>query len=135
MVLVLSPTTIRSKDAGRGPPSPITLGRACLGASEEEYLLGLTKWESDSHPLHGERSSNIREECMTFGEGGNHNCRIKCKEATFPAALMWKGQENRIILASATHRKEGGRKGERKRKGVGGTKHKIQPHGLLSREA
>ena len=40
--------------------------------------------------------------------GGNHNCRIKCKEATFPTALMWKEQENRIILASATHRKEGG---------------------------
>ena len=40
--------------------------------------------------------------------GGNHNCRIKCKETTFPAALMWRGQENSIILASATHRKGGG---------------------------
>ena len=37
--------------------------------------------------------------------GGNHNCRIKCKEATFLAALMWRGQGNSIILASATHRK------------------------------
>ena len=40
--------------------------------------------------------------------GGNHNYCIKCKEATFPATLMWRGQENSIILASATHRKEGG---------------------------
>ena len=40
--------------------------------------------------------------------GGNHNCRIKCKEATFLAALMWRGQENSIILANATHRKRKG---------------------------
>ena len=37
--------------------------------------------------------------------GGNHNCRIKCKEATFPAALMWRRQANSVTLANATHRK------------------------------
>ena len=36
---------------------------------------------------------------------GNHNCRIKCKEATFLAALMWKGQANNVTLTTATHRK------------------------------
>ena len=38
---------------------------------------------------------------------GNHNCRIKCKEATFLAALMWRGQANSVTLATATHRKVG----------------------------
>ena len=38
---------------------------------------------------------------------GNHNCRIKCKETTFLAALMWRGQANRVTLATATHRKVG----------------------------
>ena len=42
------------------------------------------------------------------GGGDNHNCRIKCQGTTFPAALMWKGQKRRVILANATHRKEGG---------------------------
>ena len=42
---------------------------------------------------------------MLDAQGGSHNCRIKCKEATFPAALMWRRQVNSIILASATHRK------------------------------
>ena len=35
----------------------------------------------------------------------SHNCRIKCKKATFLAALMWKRQANSVTLASATHRK------------------------------
>ena len=38
---------------------------------------------------------------------GNHNCRIKCKEATFLAALMWRGQTNSVTLATATHKKIG----------------------------
>ena len=88
IVLVLSPTTIRRKGTGIGSPSPTMLGRACLGASEEEYLLGLAKWVSDSHPIHGEKSPNTKKFCMTFGEGGNHYCRIKCQGTTFPAALM-----------------------------------------------
>ena len=37
--------------------------------------------------------------------GGSHNCRIKCREATFPAALMWRRQANSVTLANATHRK------------------------------
>ena len=37
--------------------------------------------------------------------GGSHNCRIKCKEATFPAALVWRRQVNSVTLANATHRK------------------------------
>ena len=61
IVLVLSPTTIRRKGTGIGSPSPTTLGWANLGASKEEYLLGLTKWVSDSHPIHGEKSSNTKE--------------------------------------------------------------------------
>ena len=36
---------------------------------------------------------------------GNHNCRIKCKEATFPVALMWRRQVNSVTLANATHKK------------------------------
>ena len=37
--------------------------------------------------------------------GRNHNCRIKRKEATFSAALLWRRQANSVTLASATHRK------------------------------
>ena len=37
--------------------------------------------------------------------GGKHNCRIKCKEATFPTALMWRRQANNVTLANATHKK------------------------------
>ena len=36
---------------------------------------------------------------------GSHNCHIKCKEVTFPAALMWRRQANNVTLANATHRK------------------------------
>ena len=39
--------------------------------------------------------------------GGDHNYRIKCREATFLAALMWRGQANSATLATATHRKAG----------------------------
>ena len=35
----------------------------------------------------------------------NHNCRIKCKDATFQAVLMWKGQANSVTLVTATHRR------------------------------
>ena len=42
---------------------------------------------------------------MLDAQGGNHNCCIKCKEATFPAALMWRRQVNSVTLANATHRK------------------------------
>ena len=53
------------------------------------------RWASQSR----KKEENVRR------LGGNHNCCIKCKEATFPAALMWRRQTNSVTLANATHRK------------------------------
>ena len=53
----------------------------------------------------GWASQNRKKEENVRRLGENHNCRIKCKEATFPAALMWRRQVNSVTLANATHRK------------------------------
>ena len=82
------PNHDEKKRHGHRISQPNHAGSGLLKASEEEYLLGLAKWVSDSHPIHGEKSLNKKEWCMTFGEGGNHYCRIKCLGTTFPAALM-----------------------------------------------
>ena len=44
-----------------------------------------------------------RGKCKTSGR--SHNCRIKCRKATFSAALMWRRQASSVTLASATHRR------------------------------
>ena len=36
-----------------------------------------------------------------------HSCHIKCRAATFLAALMWRRQVNDVTLATTTHRKIG----------------------------
>ena len=48
---------------------------------------------------HSGKEENVRR------PGRSHNYRIKCKETTFSAALMWRGQANSVTLASVTHRK------------------------------
>ena len=67
-------------------------------------------------PLHSEEPSQTnvgskmsltqqeRGKCKTSGR--SHNCHIKCKKATFSAALMWRRQANSVTLAIATHRKK-----------------------------
>ena len=66
-------------------------------------------------PLHNEEPIQVnvgrrvsltqqeRRKCKISGR--SHNCRIKCKKATFSAALMWRRQANSVTLASATHKK------------------------------
>ena len=86
IVLVRSPTIIGGEDTGGGPPSPIMLGRACLGRPRRSASSNAPNG-SPIHTLymvkgHPKSKENARR------SGGNHNCRIKCKEATFPAALM-----------------------------------------------
>ena len=66
-------------------------------------------------PLHSEEPIQVnvgrrvsltqqeRGKCKTSGR--SHNCRIKCKKATFSAALMWRRQANSVTLANATHKK------------------------------
>ena len=54
------------------------------------------------------QASQAREREESIGcQGRNYNCRIKCKEATFLAALMWREQANSVTLATTTHRKVG----------------------------
>ena len=113
MVLVRSPTIKGSEDTGRRPPA-----QPCWAEDPQPNHVGLGLFKgrprrsassdapngSPIHTLymvkgHPKSKENARRSV------GNHNCRIKCKEATFPAALIWRGQENSIILASVTHRK------------------------------
>ena len=66
-------------------------------------------------PLHSEEPIQVnagrrvsltqpeRRKCKTSGR--NYNCRIKCKKATFSAALIWRRRANSVTLASATHKK------------------------------
>ena len=73
------------------------------------------KYGPNVRPLHSEEPIQVnagrrvsltqpeRRKCKTSGR--NHNCRIKCKKATFSAALMWRRQANGVTLASATHRR------------------------------
>ena len=73
------------------------------------------KYGLNVRPLHSEEPIQVnvgwrvsftqqeRGKCKTSGR--SHNCRIKCKKATFSAALMWRRQVNSVTLASATHRK------------------------------
>ena len=83
---------------------------------EEECLLGHTNtgpmcapFIVKNHPKQtwvvGWASHSRKKEENVRRPGRNHNCRIKCKKATFPAALMWRRQANSVTLANATHRK------------------------------
>ena len=73
------------------------------------------KYGPNVRPLNSEEPIQVnvgRRVSLTQQERGkcktserSHNCRIKCKEATFSAALMWRRQANSVTLASVTHRK------------------------------
>ena len=73
------------------------------------------KYEPKKCPLHsgkpiqanvGRRVSLTQQERRKRkASGRSHNCRIKCKKATFSAALMCRRQANSVTLASATHRR------------------------------
>ena len=105
LVPIRSPAIIGSEDMARGlPAQPCWAGLGSFKRRPRRIVSSDAPNGSPIHPLnmvkgHPKSKENARR------SGGNHNCRIKCKGATFPAALMWRGQENSIILASATHRK------------------------------
>ena len=74
------------------------------------------KYGPNVRPLHSEEPSQTnvgirmsfiqqekRRKCKTSRE--NHSCCIKCNEATFSTALMWRRQANSVTLANAIHRK------------------------------
>ena len=71
------------------------------------------KYGPNVRPLHSEepiKANMGRRVSLTQEERGkcktsrrSHNCRVKCKKATFSAALMWRRQANSVTLASATH--------------------------------
>ena len=67
--------------------------------------LSIVKNHSKQMWVVGWASQNRKKEESVRRLGGNHNCRIKCKEATFPAALMWRRQANSVTLVNATYRK------------------------------
>ena len=87
-------------------PNPVELGRACLKRRTRRNVSSDASNRNPTCALHIV-GNHPRPKEILDAQGGNHNCRIKCKETTFPAALMWRGQENNITLASATHRKGG----------------------------
>ena len=89
---------------GQKISSPILLGRTYLRGRPRRSATSDTPNRSPTYTLHTVRNHPEQEE-NARRPGGNHSCRIKCKEATFPAALMWRRQVNSVILASATHRK------------------------------
>ena len=100
-------------------PGPILMGPKLLkGRSEEECLLGRTKYGSNMHSVSTKdplqrvlvagRSPQARKREKSVGcRGGDYSCHIKCMAATFLAALMWRGLANNATLASTTHRKMG----------------------------
>ena len=116
----LGPRTEPNHDPkGKGGPKdfwPNPVGPSLFEkTSEEECLLGHTNMGPmcapstvKNHPrqtwVAGWASHNRKEENVRR-PGRSHNCRIKCKEPTFSAALMWRRQANSVTLASATHRK------------------------------
>ena len=76
---------------------------------------GTHEYGPNVRPLHSEEPIQVnvgRRVSLTQQERGkykiserSHNCRIKCRKATFSASLMWRRQANSVSLASATHRK------------------------------
>ena len=89
---------------GQKISSPILLGRTYLRGRPRRSASSDTPNGSPMYTLHTVRN-HLEQEENVRRPGGNHSCRIKCKEATFSAALMWRRQANSVTLASATHRR------------------------------
>ena len=117
----LGPRTESSHDQGRkmGPkyfqPNPVepNLLKRCprrnvfsdVPNTGSMCALSIVKNHPKQTWVVGWASQGRKKEESVRCPGRNHNCRIKYKEATFPAALMWRRQVNSVTLANATHRK------------------------------
>ena len=111
---------VRGEGVGtKRAPGPILMGPKLLkGRSEEECLIGRTKYSSNMHSVSTKdllqrvlvagRSPQARKREKSVGcRGGDYSCHIKCMTATFLATLMWRGLANSVTLATTTHRKMG----------------------------